>query len=193
MLTFDRQGWIDGVLQIPSPNCDPRPDGATIDLLVVHAISLPPGRFGGAGVSALFTNALDPGLHSYYREVAPLRVSAHALVRRDGRIVQYVPFGLRAWHAGVSNWMGRERCNDFSVGIELEGTDEQDFELLQYASLNSIVDALRVAYRIGAIAGHSDIAPGRKTDPGPRFDWMQMSSCDGMQKSDAKKINKLLA
>jgi N-acetyl-anhydromuramoyl-L-alanine amidase len=193
MPVIDAQGWIDGVLQLPSPNCDPRPEGAGIDLVVVHAISLPPDRFGGAGISALFTNALDPDLHPYFREIAALRVSAHALVRRDGRVVQYVPFGLRAWHAGASNWMGRERCNDFSVGIELEGTDEHDFDPRQYATLNSIVRALRLAYGVGAIAGHSDIAPGRKTDPGPRFDWMQMSSSEGMQKIVAKKINKLLA
>jgi AmpD protein len=193
MLTIDEQGWIQGALQIPSPNCDSRPDGESIDLVVVHAISLPPGRFGGPGVTALFSGALDPDLHPYFREIAALRVSAHALVRRDGRVVQYVPFRRRAWHAGVSCWMGRERCNDFSVGIELEGTDEDDFDPRQYATLNSIVAALRIAYRVGAIAGHSDIAPGRKTDPGPRFDWMQMSSCDGMQEIGAKKINKLLA
>ena len=193
MWVVDSEGWIEGVLQIPSPNCDARPEGAGIDLVVVHAISLPPGQFGGTGVPALFTNALDPELHPYLRDIAALRVSAHALIRRTGRIVQHVPFGRRAWHAGVSNWRGRERCNDFSVGIELEGTDDQDFDPRQYDTLNALVATLRSAYGVGAIAGHSDIAPDRKWDPGRRFDCMLMASCVGMLGFDEKKSTNLLA
>ena len=193
MWVLDSDGWIDGVLQIPSPNFDARPEGAGIDLVVVHAISLPPGQFGGAGVPALFANALDPELHSYFRDIASLRVSAHVLVRRTGRVVQFVPFRRRAWHAGVSNWRGRERCNDFSVGIELEGTEDHDFDPRQYAALDALVATLRSAYGVGAIAGHSDIAPNRKWDPGPRFDWMLLSSCDGMQGFEEKKSTNLLA
>lgn len=187
MLRVDEAGWIDGVLQIPSPNCDERPSAAAIELVVVHSISLPPGVFRGDGVTALFTNALDPARHAYYRWIADLRVSAHALIRRDGRIVQYVPFRRRAWHAGVSRWMGRERCNDFSVGIELEGSDHAIFEVAQYTALDGLVESLRMAYGVSGIAGHCEIAPGRKTDPGPLFDWMQMSSTAGLLRVDAQK------
>ena len=187
MLVLDRAGWIDGVLQVPSPNADERPPGAAIELIVVHSISLPPGVFRGEGISALFTGALDPARHPYYGGIAALRVSAHVLVRRDGRIVQYVPFGRRAWHAGVSHWKGRERCNDFSVGIELEGSDRDAFELAQYVALDRLVRALRSAYAISGIAGHCEIAPGRKTDPGPHFDWMRLSSTSGLRKVDPQK------
>ena len=138
---------------------------------MIHAISLPPGEFGGPGIEELFLNCLDPAAHPYYREIAPLRVSAHFLVRRDGALVQFVPCGRRAWHAGASAWRGRDRCNDFSVGVELEGTDDRPFETAQYERLATLTRALQARYPIADIAGHSDIAPGRKTDPGPYFDW----------------------
>lgn len=157
--------------RVASPNHDARPSGVAIDLLVIHAISLPPGSFGGPGIEQLFTNRLDPAAHPYYREVAALRVSSHFLIRRDGSLVQFVPCGRRAWHAGVSVWRGRERCNDFSIGVELEGTDEQPFEDAQYTRLAALTQALRSRYPVTDIAGHADIAPGRKTDPGPYFDW----------------------
>jgi AmpD protein len=144
------------------------------DLIVVHGISLPPGEFGGPWIDALFTNTLPPDAHPYFAQVASLRVSAHALVRRDGEVVQYVPFHRRAWHAGQSSWMGRERCNDFSIGIELEGTDARVYEPAQYASLAGLIGVLCRAYGTlspDRIVGHSDVAPGRKSDPGIAFDW----------------------
>ncbi len=164
-------GWLPGVRRILSPNCDERPADAVVRLVVVHAISLPPGEFGGTGIIELFTNRLDPGAHPYFRELQGLRVSSHFLVRRDGALIQFVPCTQRAWHAGVSNWMGRENCNDFSIGIELEGCDQLAFEDVQYLTLNRLLAELRRCYPIEALAGHSDIAPGRKTDPGPHFDW----------------------
>jgi AmpD protein len=169
-----RSGWLGGVRHVPSPNCDDRPAGAAMELIVVHGISLPPGEFGGPWIDALFTTALPPDAHPYFAEVAALRVSAHALVRRDGAIVQYVPFHRRAWHAGVSGWRGRERCNDFSVGIELEGTDALAYEPAQYEALAELVATLCRGYPTLApdrVVGHSDIAPGRKSDPGIAFDW----------------------
>lgn len=170
-------GRMEEAVQVPSPNFDERPEGARPELVVVHAISLPPGEFGGPWVDDLFTNRLDPGLHPYFREIADLRVSAHLLIGRDGRLVQYVPFHLRAWHAGASCWQGRERCNDFSIGIELEGCDEVPFEDVQYQRLAAAIAALRRAYPAiapDAVAGHADIAPGRKTDPGPHFQWRRL-------------------
>ncbi|NJD32021.1 MAG: 1,6-anhydro-N-acetylmuramyl-L-alanine amidase AmpD [Gammaproteobacteria bacterium] len=167
-------GWLGCARRVESPNCDDRPRGVRPDLLVVHGISLPPGEFGGPWIDALFTNTLPPDAHPYFAEVAALRVSAHALVRRDGEIVQYVPFHRRAWHAGQSRWAGRERCNDFSIGIELEGTDARPYEPAQYAALSHLVAALCRAYATLSpdhIVGHSDVAPGRKTDPGIAFDW----------------------
>ena len=137
----------------------------------MHAISLPPGEFGGSGIESLFLNRLDPAAHPYYAGIAHLRVAAHFLIRRDGELLQFVPCGKRAWHAGESSWRGRPRCNDYSIGIELEGTDEVAFEDAQYAVLADLARALRGAYPIADIAGHSDVAPGRKTDPGPCFDW----------------------
>jgi N-acetyl-anhydromuramoyl-L-alanine amidase len=156
---------------IASPNYDERAPGTVIDLIVIHSISLPPGEFGGRGIVDLFTNHLDPGAHPYYATIRALRVSAHLLVRRDGELLQFVPCTLRAWHAGVSSWRGRERCNDFSIGIELEGADDIPFTDAQYDVLVPLVRLLRAAYPITDIVGHSDIAPGRKTDPGPHFDW----------------------
>jgi AmpD protein len=170
-IVIDPDGLASGVSYVPSPNCDERPPGTAIELLVVHAISLPPGEFGGPHIEALFTNRLDPSLHPYYAGIAGLRVSAHFLVQRDGAITQFVPCGRRAWHAGDSSWRGRARCNDFSIGVELEGADDAPFEPVQYAVLASITRALRARYAIADIVGHSDIAPGRKSDPGPHFDW----------------------
>jgi N-acetyl-anhydromuramoyl-L-alanine amidase len=165
------EDWLPGVQRIPSPNCDERPNGEVVRLVVIHAISLPPGEFGGPGIVDLFTNRLDPDAHPYYREIQGLRVSSHFLVRRDGTLLQFVPCSQRAWHAGVSSWMGRSGCNDFSIGIELEGCDQLAFEDAQYLALNRLLAELRRLYPIEALAGHSDIAPGRKTDPGPHFDW----------------------
>lgn len=167
-------GWIRGVRKVPSPNCDARPPGASLDLIVVHGISLPPGRFGGPWIDDLFVNRLDPGVHPYFASIADLAVSAHVLIARDGRLTQYVGFDQRAWHAGVSEYRGRARCNDFSVGIELEGADDVPYEPAQYETLARLVRALRAAYptlRDAPLVGHCDIAPGRKTDPGPAFDW----------------------
>jgi len=167
-------GLLDAAEQRPSPNCDDRPQPLSLDLIVIHGISLPPGQFGGPWIDALFTNCLDPQAHPYFRDIHQLKVSSHLLIRRDGSVVQYVPFTKRAWHAGASCFQGRERCNDFSVGIELEGSDEAPYEAVQYYRLQQVIDALRRAYpslRSGHIAGHSEIAPGRKTDPGPYFDW----------------------
>jgi N-acetyl-anhydromuramoyl-L-alanine amidase len=160
---------IDRVL--PSPNQDARPPGMQVSLLVVHAISLPPDQFGGPGVMQLFTNSLDPDEHPYYATIHHLRVSAHYFIRRDGETVCFVDPERRAWHAGVSCWKGRERCNDFSIGIELEGCDSAPFEPVQYLRLARLVNDLRARYPIEDVVGHSDIAPGRKTDPGPFFDW----------------------
>jgi AmpD protein len=166
-------GWLSGVRRVVSPHCDLRPDNESPSLLVVHNISLPPGKFGGPYIDQLFSGTLDPEADVFFAEIHHLRVAAHCLIRRDGEIVQYVPFDKRAWHAGVSSWRGRERCNDFSIGIELEGTDEQAFSEAQYQSLCAVTQLLIKHYPITAdnITGHSDIAPGRKTDPGPHFDW----------------------
>jgi AmpD protein len=173
---IDAYGWLDGARRIISPNCDARPPGTDITLVVIHNISLPPREFGGAGVMELFTNCLDPHAHPYYKEIHELRVSAHFLIRRDGELIQFVPCAMRAWHAGVSQWQGRERCNDFSIGIELEGSDEDAYAEVQYQVLQHVLAALRAVYPIAAVVGHSDIAPGRKTDPGPCFDWTRVSS-----------------
>jgi len=166
--------WLDGAMRVPSPNCSKRPDPADISLLVIHNISLPPGQFGGPHIDELFCNRLDAAAHPYFADICHLQVSAHLLIRRDGAVVQYVPFDLKAWHAGRSSFAGREECNEFSIGIELEGTDEQPFSEAQYRTLTGVTQALLRRYpRIepARIAGHSDIAPGRKTDPGPCFDW----------------------
>ncbi len=160
--------------QVPSPNCDERPAGAETTLLVVHSISLPPGKFGGDAIEQLFTNRLDPGAHPSFAELESLRVSAHFLVRRDGELVQFVPIHLRAWHAGASRWRARGRCNDFSIGVELEGSPEQAFARAQYAELVRLVRELRMVLPLREIAAHSDVAPGRKIDPGARFDWPRL-------------------
>jgi AmpD protein len=162
---------IIGARCLRSPNCDDRPADSAIELIVIHNISLPPGDFGGPGIIDLFCNRLDPAAHPYYATIADLRVSAHLLIRRDGELIQFVPCAQRAWHAGISSWCGRGRCNDFSIGIELEGADDVPFEDAQYDRLAVVTRLLRAHYPIADIVGHSDIAPGRKTDPGPHFDW----------------------
>ncbi|OJW76204.1 1,6-anhydro-N-acetylmuramyl-L-alanine amidase AmpD [Thiobacillus sp. 65-1402] len=171
---LDALGWLSASRRLPSPNCDARPEGTAIELIVIHNISLPPGVFDGDAVIDLFTNRLDWDAHPYYQGIRGLRVSAHFFIRRDGTLIQFVPCTLRAWHAGASTWQGHERCNDFSVGIELEGTDDQPFTEAQYAALAPLVRLLKQAYPIQAVVGHSDIAAGRKTDPGPHFDWQRL-------------------
>lgn len=165
------QAWLSGVRRVASPNYDSRPPGTPIELLVIHNISLPPDEFGGRGIEQLFTNTLNNEAHPYYAQLKGVRVSSHFLIRRDGQIVQFVPCNKRAWHAGVSEWGGRQRCNDFSLGIELEGSDFVPFDDRQYAALAKLTRRLKRIYPIRDITGHSNIAPGRKTDPGPFFDW----------------------
>jgi len=172
---IDPVGWLAGAARHPSPNCDDRPDGTRIELLVIHNISLPAGEFGGSAIDDLFRGRLDPAAHPGFAVAAAAGpVSTHLLIRRDGGLIQYVPFSRRAWHAGCSCFAGRERCNDFSIGIELEGTDSEPFAAAQYTTLARCTRAILSRYpKIGPerIVGHSDIAPGRKTDPGPCFDW----------------------
>ena len=167
-------GLVAGVRQVLSPHFDARPAGVLPELIVVHGISLPPGEFGGPWIDRLFTGGLPPDVHPFFRDLARVRVSAHVLIRRDGAIVQYVPFGQRAWHAGQSHYRGRAACNDFSIGIELEGTDDTAYTDPQYDQLGALVEALLATYPSLSsehIVGHSDVAPGRKTDPGPSFEW----------------------
>ena len=159
---------------VDSPNHDERPPGTEISLVVLHSISLPPGAYGGDSIERLFTNCLDPEAHPYFREICALKVSAHFLVRRDGSVIQFVPVERRAWHAGVSSWRGRERCNDFSIGIELEGAEEAPFEAAQYAALIGLLKQLQKTHPIRDVAAHSEVAPGRKTDPGAHFDWTRL-------------------
>ncbi len=168
-----QQHWLNAAERIESPNFNERPQ-QRIDMLVVHSISLPPGEFGGPYISALFTNQLDPTQHTYFEQISDLQVSAHLLIRRDGHLIQYVPFDKRAWHAGLSSFCGEENCNDFAIGIELEGVDDQPYEQIQYQRLAEISRLLMCHYEAitpERVVGHSDIAPGRKTDPGEAFDW----------------------
>lgn len=171
---MDDAGWLRDARHSASPNFDDRPDSTGVSLIVVHAISLPPSRFGSDDIERFFTNSLDPAAHPYFAEIASIRVSAHFLLRRNGELIQFVSCQKRAWHAGVSVWNGRERCNDYSIGIELEGCDELPFEAVQYQRLINLIDVLRDNYPISAVVGHSDIAPQRKTDPGPCFDWSRL-------------------
>ena len=173
------QGWLSTATALASPNADPRPDKSDISLLVIHNISLPPGQFGGGHVAELFTNTLDPNTHPYFSEIANFKVSAHLLIDREGVVIQFVPFDQRAWHAGVSAFAGRPACNDFSIGIELEGTDTDPYTQLQYKRLVKITQCLIAEYPALSserVAGHSDIAPDRKTDPGPAFDWARFKA-----------------
>jgi len=171
-------GWLQNVTHIPSPHHDERPENVSPSLLVIHNISLPPGQFGGPYINQLFTGTLNPTEHAFFDEIKHLRVSAHCLIRRDGEIIQYVPFHLRAWHAGQSSYQGKEKCNDFSIGIELEGTDFEPFTTAQYDSLTKLTCSLITLYPEirNHITGHSDIAPNRKTDPGPYFDWQRFKT-----------------
>ncbi|WP_035382724.1 1,6-anhydro-N-acetylmuramyl-L-alanine amidase AmpD [Ferriphaselus sp. R-1] len=175
-MRIDAEGWCHGLRRIASPNCDRRLPGTEVSLLVIHNISLPPGEFGGKAIEQLFTNTLDCDTHPYYERLRGLQVSAHFLVRRDGQLIQFVSCSKRAWHAGVSEWQGRSRCNDFSLGIELEGDDDTPFTDAQYAALIRLTRRLQRHYPLRDITGHSDIAPGRKTDPGPYFDWPRFLS-----------------
>ncbi len=170
-MKLNAQGWFSGVRRIPSPNFDARPPQTPVCLLIIHNISLPPDEFGGAGVGQLFTNTLNPEEHPYYEQLRGLKVSSHFFIRRDGEIIQFVSCLNRAWHAGLSLWQGRTRCNDFAIGIEMEGSDFVPYADSQYRSLSYLTRRLQRAYRIKEIVGHSDVAPERKTDPGPYFDW----------------------
>ncbi len=176
MLRWDaqRQGWLAGARRVPSPNFDLRPPGEVVELLVIHHISMPPGRFSGDAVERLFTNRLDARADPAFAPIAALRVSAHFLIRRRGELLQFVGCDARAWHAGESSFMGRARCNDFSIGVELEGSGERTFTQAQYRRLAQLVALLRQRYPLRWVAGHSDIAPGRKFDPGPLFDWARL-------------------
>lgn len=176
IMHIDAAGLLDTAQFIASPNYDERPTGTDISLLVMHNISLPPNEFGGDGVIELFTNHIDPQAHPYYQSLQELKVSAHFFIRRDGAIIQFVPCIKRAWHAGVSSWQGKDRCNDFSIGIELEGSDITPFTDAQYTTLIALTQCLCSHYPIKHIAGHSDIAPDRKTDPGPYFDWQRYTA-----------------
>jgi N-acetyl-anhydromuramoyl-L-alanine amidase len=168
---IDDTGWAADAIHLPSPNCDQRGERVAVSLLVIHNISLPPGRFGGPYIADLFLNRLDVSVDPYFEQLESLRVSAHFLIRRDGTVVQFVSTRDRAWHAGASSFCGQERCNDFSIGIELEGTDFVPFEDAQYVSLASLTEALKRAHPLQDVTGHEHIAPGRKTDPGPFFEW----------------------
>lgn len=168
------KGWWSGAQFVPSPNFDGRPSQVEVNLLVLHNISLPPGQFGTGAVAQFFLNKLDVSAHPYFVEIEKLTVSAHFLIERDGQIIQFVSCDERAWHAGASEFFGRSRCNDFSIGIELEGVDDAPFSDIQYNALVLLIHKLCERYPITAIAGHSDIAPGRKTDPGPCFDWKRV-------------------
>ena len=175
-LKMSQDGICSGAKFIASPNVDARPSIEDISLIVIHNISLPPNQYGGNGVIELFTNQLNANEHPYYIEIAYLKVSSHFFIRRDGELVQFASCNDRAWHAGASIWNGRERCNDFSIGIELEGSDFDAFEPIQYQRLLSLIASIKERYPIEAITGHSNIAPGRKTDPGPYFDWSRIKT-----------------
>ena len=177
MARIDEAGWIadwPGARRVVSPNCDDRPAGVTARLAVVHNISLPPDSFGGGHIEALFTNTLDAAAHPYFETIKNLKVSAHFLIRREGELIQFVSCEQRAWHAGVSVWRDCERCNDYSIGIELEGSDAQLFADSQYTVLADLLRLLHARYPLEEVVGHSDIAPGRKTDPGPFFEWPRL-------------------
>ncbi len=177
-MKIDDTGWLQTVEVIQSPNCDARPDNTKIKLIVIHGISLPPAEFGGGYIQQLFCNQLDVNAHDYFSSICDMQVSAHCLIERDGNIIQFVSFLKRAWHAGESCWRGERACNDYSIGIELEGTDYLKYTNQQYQQLEELVGSLMSHFleiKIDAICGHSDIAPGRKTDPGPAFDWARIN------------------
>jgi AmpD protein len=176
IININQDGICDEAKFISSPNLDVRPSPDDISLIVIHNISLPPNQYGGNGVIELFTNRLNPDEHPYYAEIAHLKVSSHFFIRRDGELIQFASCNDRAWHAGASHWQGRERCNDFSIGVELEGSDFEAFEPIQYETLKTLIASIKARYPIQAITGHSDIAPGRKTDPGAYFDWSHIKT-----------------
>jgi AmpD protein len=167
-------GWWSAARQCRSPNFGPRPAGTTVSLLVIHSISLPPGEYGGDAIERLFTNRLDWGSHPYFETIRGIEVSAHFVIRRDGELMQFVSCDRRAWHAGRSSWRGRDDCNDFSIGVELEGLEGETFETAQYAALTTLARALARRYPIEAVAGHEHVAPGRKGDPGAGFEWSRL-------------------
>lgn len=172
----DARGWVPQARRLPSPNFDARPGGLPVCLLLVHCISLPRGHYGGPEVPALFANTLDPAAHPSFADLAGLRVSSHFMIRRDGELLQFVATTSRAWHAGASRWRGRPRCNDFSIGVELEGVDDGPYTEAQYEVLLALQSGLLAAHPLRAQAAHSDVAPGRKSDPGPGFDWVRASA-----------------
>jgi AmpD protein len=174
-----QDGWLRLARQVPSPNCGPRPARSAVELIVIHSISLPPGEYGGDAIERLFTNRLDWDAHPCYAAIRGLAVSAHFLIRRDGTCLQFVSCDTRAWHAGISTWRGRENCNDYSIGIELEGLEGESFEAAQYDALVDVMQASKRRYPIVGVAGHEHVAPGRKADPGARFDWSRVRSGTG--------------
>lgn len=174
-----RAGWLSEARACASPNFGPRPEGGEISLAVIHSISLPPGCYGGDEVERLFTNQLDWDVHPYYQQIRGLEVSAHFLIRRDGELLQFVSCLDRAWHAGLSSWQGRDNCNDYSIGIELEGLEGERFEAAQYERLAALLRHLAVLYPLRAVVGHEHVAPGRKLDPGPGFDWPHLMALLG--------------
>ena len=173
-MRLGEDGWLEGARRVVSPNQDARPASEVVSMLLLHSISLPPGEFGGPGIEDLFSNCLDCDAHPAFGQLRGVSVSAHFLIRRDGEVVQFVSTGARAWHAGVSRWRGREQCNDFSIGVELEGVDDAPFADAQYEVLGGLVRALRVRLSLTDLAAHSDVAPTRKTDPGLHFDWPRL-------------------
>lgn len=175
-MVWQADGWLEGAQWLPSPNFGERPIGCPVSLVVIHNISLPPDQFGGDWVEDFFLNRLDPAAHPYFETIADLQVSSHFYVRRDGRVIQFVAGDRRAWHAGQSSWCGRDNCNDYSIGIELAGSDDTPFAAAQYVALLDLMAQLRARYPITDVAGHSDVAPGRKTDPGPYFDWAAVAA-----------------
>lgn len=172
-------GWLQRARRCESPNFGPRPPDAVVDLVLIHSISLPPGEYGGDAIERLFTNRLDWNAHPYYQQIRGLQVSAHFVVRRDGELLQFVSCEARAWHAGRSAWRGRENCNDFSIGIELEGLEGESFEAAQYDALATLIGELARRHAIGAVVGHEHVAPGRKFDPGAGFDWPRLVAMVG--------------
>ncbi len=176
-----REGWLADARRCESPNFGPRPEDTAIDLVLIHSISLPPGRYGGDAIERLFTNRLDWGAHAYFQQIRGLEVSAHFLIRRDGELLQFVSGDARAWHAGASAWRGRSDCNDFSIGVELEGLEGERFEACQYVVLAELIGTLTAHYPIEAVAGHEHVAPGRKHDPGAGFEWRRLRDLLGSQ------------
>ena len=174
-----RDGWWREARACPSPNFGPRPEGGVVDLVLLHSISLPPGEYGGDAIERLFTNRLDWDEHPYYQQIRGLQVSSHFLLRRDGGLLQFVSCDQRAWHAGRSQWLGRDNCNDFSVGVELEGLEGETFEEAQYVTLPRLLMAIAARYPVRHVVGHEHVAPGRKIDPGPGFDWARLQASLG--------------